>query len=111
MGMLHSAIVRSLPNVELCAIVEPQLPLRFFMPTLVPGARLYRDFERMLAREAPDAVYVTTPTGSHPHLCEAALGAGAALFVEKPLAATAEAARRTNELAAERNATTMVGYV
>jgi predicted dehydrogenase len=111
MGMLHSAIIRALPNAEVCAIVEPQLPLRFFAPRLVPGARLYRALDRMLVRESPDAVYVTTPTGSHPGLCEAVLASGSALFVEKPLAASAALARRTQELAEKQRATTMVGYV
>ncbi len=111
MGMLHSAILRHLPDVELCAVVEPQFALRYFAPRLIGGPRFYRDFQRMLDKEHPDAVYVTTPTGSHPALCEAALESGAALFVEKPLAATCEHAARTNDLATKLGVTTMVGYV
>ena len=53
------------------------------------GAATFDDLDRALDRR-PDAVLVCTPTHRHLAVARAALAAGAHLFVEKPIAATAE---------------------
>ena len=50
------------------------------------GAKVYTDYDDMLAREQPDAVVVATPPNSHRGLTMAALEAGAHVLCEKPLA-------------------------
>ena len=48
------------------------------------------DAARMLGELRPDAVHVLTPPASHPALVSAALGAGAHVLVEKPIADSPE---------------------
>ena len=48
----------------------------------------FTDFDRMLAEARPDVVHVLTPPQSHRALAVAALGAGAHVLVEKPIAPT-----------------------
>jgi predicted dehydrogenase len=110
MGMLHAALLNVLPEIELCAVAEPHPLVRRFARRLLPRARFYADVGRVLEREVPDAVFVTTPTGLHAPLCEAVLQAGSALFVEKPLAADSASCREIVRLAEERPVPTMVGY-
>ena len=110
MGMLHAALLNVLPEVELCAVAEPHPLVRRFARRLLPRARFYADVGRVLEREVPDAVFVTTPTGLHAPLCKAVLQAGSALFVEKPLAADSASCREIVRLAEERPVPTMVGY-
>jgi predicted dehydrogenase len=63
------------------------------------GATAYESMDEMLADEAVEAVWVASPTALHPAHARAAVAAGRAVLVEKPLAATAdEAARLADEL-------------
>lgn len=58
------------------------------------GGTPYRDHQEMLARTAPDAIYICTPTPTHAQLGLDCLASGAALFVEKPLDLDLSAAQR-----------------
>lgn len=110
MGMLHSSILRAMPGVELVAVVEPQPLFRYFGPRVV-RTPFRKSLQQCLDKDAPDVVYVTTPTSSHPALAEQSLEAGCGVFVEKPLGPTvascdallATARRRSGQAA-------MVGY-
>ena len=52
------------------------------------------DYRQLLAREEIDAVSVCTPNALHEEIALAALKAGKHLYIEKPLADTAQGARR-----------------
>jgi predicted dehydrogenase len=56
--------------------------------TRIWGAPAYRDAEALLREHAPDAVLVTSSDDAHADLTLAALGAGAHVVVEKPIART-----------------------
>src|SRR5690606_25270877 len=62
------------------------------------GARFratpYDDVATMLANEQPRMVSIVVPTGLHEAVAVAALGAGAHVLVEKPIAGDIAAARR-----------------
>lgn len=60
-------------------LMAEQVALRYGIPAH------YDCFERMLEREKPDVVHVTTPPHSHRALASAALEAGCHVYVEKPL--------------------------
>lgn len=60
---------------------------------------------------APDLVSINTYTDSHAALAIEALEAGAHVFLEKPLAATAEDARRVVEAARANGRKLVVGYI
>ena len=57
-----------------------------------------------------DVVDVVTGTDSHYAVCAAALEAGKDVFVEKPMTATGDEARRLHDLAGERARLLQVGY-
>ncbi|MEM7766606.1 MAG: Gfo/Idh/MocA family oxidoreductase, partial [Pseudomonadota bacterium] len=72
------------------------------------GARGYDAFPAML--EACDAVVVAVPATYHEALVGEALDAGCHVLVEKPLALTAEAARRLAGLAVTKGLVLQVGH-
>lgn len=110
MGILHSSILRAMPEVRLAAMVEPQPLIRTLAPSVLKDVPFYKDVGKMLDEEQPDAVFVTTPTGTHPDLCQQVLQASASVFVEKPLGDSAANCEALVRLAATSPATTMVGY-
>jgi predicted dehydrogenase len=59
----------------------------------------YRDHRSMLAQTPLDAVVVTVPNDAHAAVCRAALLAGVAVCVEKPLALTAAEGHALHRLA------------
>ncbi|HEX2763435.1 MAG TPA: Gfo/Idh/MocA family oxidoreductase [Allosphingosinicella sp.] len=69
---------------------------------LYPGVRVTTSAEEMIADPAIDAVIVATPVDAHFPLALAALQAGKHVFVEKPIASTADQARRLIDEAAKR---------
>jgi len=68
----------------------------------------HEDVGELLA--AVDAVIVTTPNRFHEEYAVAAMDAGVALLLEKPLAHTLESGERIAAAAADADAVTMVGF-
>lgn len=78
---------------------------------LVPGARLERSYEAVLAADDVDAVVLATPAKAHAEMAIAALRAKKHVLVEKPLALSAADAIRVEEAAAKEGRTLMVGHL
>ena len=55
--------------------------------------RCYETVDKLLADPEVDAVYIATPPASHPFITKLAAVAGKAIYVEKPMASTASAAK------------------
>ncbi|MZD09066.1 Gfo/Idh/MocA family oxidoreductase [Streptomyces sp. SID5785] len=72
--------------------------------------RLYEDHRVLLEREELDAVLVITPDHTHEELAVDLLGAGVAVFLEKPLAITVEGCDRVLEAARAGGARLYVGH-
>lgn len=72
-----------------------------FAPTC-GAAEPYDDLDRLLADPAVDAVYIATPNSAHAGQALAAIGRGKPVLVEKPLAISAEDARRIETAALRR---------
>jgi predicted dehydrogenase len=75
-----------------------------------PGARVTTRIERVLADPAVDAVIIATPVDTHYSLAAQALKAGKHVFVEKPLAHSAEAADELADTARQRERILMCGH-
>jgi predicted dehydrogenase len=73
------------------------------------GVRVASDLDAALA-ESPDAVFVTNPTALHLEVAVRAARAGCALFVEKPLAASADGIEELQRIVEERRLVACVGY-
>ena len=77
---------------------------------LYPGVTTTSDFHDLLTNPAIDAIAIATPTRTHYDLALAALKAGKHVFVEKPLAPTAEQVRSLIDEANRRNLILMVDH-
>jgi predicted dehydrogenase len=75
-----------------------------------PAVRITTDHRDLFADPAIDAVCIVTPISTHRPLAEAALAAGKHVFVEKPLAGTAEDAEAIVRAAERAGRTLMVGH-
>jgi UDP-2-acetamido-3-amino-2,3-dideoxy-glucuronate N-acetyltransferase len=75
------------------------------------GVRTCLSLSEILAAPDIDAVAVATPAESHGAIAREVLAAGKDVFVEKPLALTAEEGRALVSLARERERVLMVGHL
>lgn len=97
------ALVKS-RTVEVTAVADHSSEALQRAAETVPLARIHPDFESLLSEEL-DGLVIATPSALHASQAKAALGAGLAVFCQKPLARTAEetlsvvtAARDANRL-------------
>ncbi len=74
------------------------------------GARAYTDWEKMLAGEELDAVWVATPPLLHRAPAVAAMERGLPVFLEKPIARTLDDARAIAETAERTGVVCAIGY-
>jgi len=82
--MRHARHLTKLRDVRIVAVTDPNMTAaRSFAE--VTGAAVVSDLEALL-NTSPDAVYVCVPPHAHGPIEEQVLGAGSALFVEKPVA-------------------------
>ena len=75
-----------------------------------PAIKTTDDFKELLRDPAVDAIAIATPVSSHFRLAMQALMAGKHVFVEKPMAATAEEASRMVDEAARRRVVLAVDH-
>ncbi len=74
------------------------------------GGKAYSDWQTMLQRERPDAVYLCLPPFAHGEPEQALIEASVPFFAEKPLSTTADLPERIAAEVEERNLLTSVGY-
>ncbi|WP_274649690.1 Gfo/Idh/MocA family protein [Paenibacillus humicola] len=75
-----------------------------------PDARVYSDYHELLRDGSIDVVHVCTPNDAHADISIAALEAGKHVLCEKPMAKTAEDARRMLEAARRTGKKLSIGY-
>ncbi len=85
-------------------LMAEQLATRYGVPAF------YESFERLLERERPDVVHITTPPQSHLPLARLAVGAGAHVYVEKPLTPTLADSRALVALVEQAGKKLGIGY-
>jgi predicted dehydrogenase len=107
MGRSHALAYHANPGFEIIGLsnrsavdLPPELASYPRLPGLEEGLAL-----------APDLVSINTYTDSHAELAVKAMEAGAHVFVEKPLAANAEDARRVVETATRTGRKLVIGYI
>jgi len=113
MGLLHAAIVNSLPDANVTSVCEKDLFLSTAAKAVLPkNITVYRDVKKMLSEQRPDAVFVTTPIDTHVSIVEDLLKTetNLSVFVEKPLAVSHEQARIACEAAKGSRGVHMVGF-
>jgi predicted dehydrogenase len=109
----HIPALRSVADVQIVAIQsrtsdKAECVAGAIWPDDQERPKVYSDFDEMLARERPDAVGIFTPNYLHCDFAVKALGAGAHVLVEKPMAPTAAAARKMVDAAVNARCVLMV---
>lgn len=107
MGSHHLRVLRSLPDVQVVAVVEPDAERR----SAVAGIAGFADLDSALAETDPDFACVAVPATDLARLAGKIVDAGLAVFVEKPLAASEDEARSLIAAARERRVPLGVGHV
>lgn len=106
MGIEHMRNLRLLEDTRVTAVADPHAPSRAWANLAAQetgdAIELYADPREMLAREALDAVIVSTPNDTHASVLEPVFETDLHVLVEKPLCTTLEDALRTAD-AAERH--------
>jgi myo-inositol 2-dehydrogenase / D-chiro-inositol 1-dehydrogenase len=103
----HARHLEQLGNVRIVAVTDPNAAAAQSFAEM-SGAAAVSDLDALL-NASPDAVYVCVPPHAHGPIEEQVLDAGAALFVEKPLALDLPTAERVADAARKAGVVTAVG--
>jgi nucleoside-diphosphate-sugar epimerase/predicted dehydrogenase len=95
---VHLRHLRPVPNVEIVGFCDREIAQARALRAQAGTGAVFADVAD-LVREPLDAVHVLTPPATHAEVAIAALERGLHVLVEKPMATTAEAARRMQEAA------------
>lgn len=95
----HAPLIQAEPGLRLAAVVSCDATK---VHADLPGMRVEADIAAVLADPAIDLIVIATPNDSHAPLAHAAIDAGKALVVDKPLALTLAEARQIVAHADER---------
>lgn len=110
LGVAHTAVLSMVPNTELVGVTDLAPALGKSLRGMGYLAPFYPSVTELLAQAKPDAVWICTPPHAHEPVARQVVEAGAAAFVEKPLAHSVESAEALAALAARPNAKVACGY-
>ena len=108
MGRSHATAYHNHPGFEIVGLVNRSVPT---LPEELAGYPVRHDFAAALAEFKPDLVSIATHTNTHADMAVAAFESGADVFVEKPLAGTAEDAERVVASAKAHGRKLVIGYI
>ena len=108
MGRSHAMAYHGHLGFEIVGLVNRSTPT---LPEELASYPVRHDFAAALAEFKPDVVSIATHTNTHADYAVAAMEAGAHVFVEKPLAATAEHAARVVACANATGRKLIIGYI
>jgi predicted dehydrogenase len=109
-GANHARVLSQMPGVRLAAVCDSD-PARLEATARASDTKTYPDALAMLAAERLDAVVVAVPAGLHEQVALAAIEAGCAVLVEKPLAPSLAPGRRLVQAASEAGVPLMAGHI
>lgn len=109
-GAIHARVLSEMEGVRLAAVCDRD---ERRLAAVSRGRRLesYTSFEAMLSKETLDAVVVAVPARLHEEVALAAIEAGKAVLVEKPLAPTRTEGLRLARAAAAAGVPLMTGHI
>ncbi|PTM59943.1 Gfo/Idh/MocA family protein [Desmospora activa] len=111
-GGISAAHIEALaqePRAQLCAIADLDEAVARSRVNDYGNPAVYRDYQKMLEQEQLDGVIICLPNHLHEQVAIAVLDAGCHVLCEKPLATSADAARRMAEHARRTGKVLMVG--
>ena len=110
-GEIHAETIAGLPDLELAALCTRTPERLAAMGEKFGIKKLYRDYHDLLADPEIDAVSVCTMWDQHRKPAIAALDAGKHVFLEKPIASTAEDGRAITAASKWANGILFIGHV
>ena len=111
-GRAHIVAIKALPQqFQIVALADPTPGSLDLAATLVPGAKTYSDYQKMLAEQKDlDAVIVITPSFLHADITVAALNHSLHVLCEKPIATRIEDANRMIDAAKKSGKLLYIGF-
>lgn len=105
----HVAAIARHPQLEVTTLVDPIASANDAIEALIDHpVTKYASLDEALAAGGFDIAVITSPSGTHNELAEAAIAAGIHVVVEKPIDASLAAGRRLAKLALDSTATVSV---
>jgi scyllo-inositol 2-dehydrogenase (NADP+) len=92
--IFHGGLLRQTPGAEVVSVVTRDAQRRDEVAADFPGAAVRDDLTAMLADDGPELVVLATPTRFHADAALECFALGVPVVVDKPMALTAEQARR-----------------
>jgi predicted dehydrogenase len=111
MGLSHARAYKAIEGFDLVGLCTRNAAGRHDLDQEFPGLPRYEGLTDALRSLKPDAVAIATYTEHHAAMALEALGAGAHVFCEKPLADTLEAAEKIVAAARKAKKALLVGYI
>jgi len=112
MGQVHARILaRQVERARLVAVADVDRERAHSVAERLDVAHWYDDPADLLARSDIQAVYIATPSHTHPDLVRAAAQAGRDIFCEKPFALTLADADRAIAAAARAGVRLQIGFM
>jgi predicted dehydrogenase len=110
MGRRYVEFLDKLDGVEVTAVCDIQKDIAAECAEMT-GAQTFAEAEELATSRDVDAVFVCTPEHVHVDVSLAAINAGKAIMIEKPIAHTLEAARSIVAAARAKRSIAMVGHL
>lgn len=110
MGQRYVEFLQGLVGVEVVAICDIRKEIAMELAQMT-GAQVLSEAADLATSRDVDVVFVCTPEDSHVEVSLAAIGAGKAVMIEKPIAHSLEGARLIVEAAKTNNSIVMVGHL
>lgn len=106
--IFHAPLIASTSGLVLASVVTNDPERRAVLARDYPGVAVLQDPQQLWDRSSQgkpsvDVVVIASPTGTHEELAADAIRAGVPVVVDKPLAPSTDAARRTIESAAQHH--------
>ena len=111
MGTSHARAYHSMDTFEIVGLVSRTSASRNQLSEELGGLPTYASFEHALTTTAPDVVSINTYPDTHAKYVQMSLEANCHVFVEKPLAETAEEAQSLIDLAKKTDRKVVIGYI
>lgn len=109
MGLLHSAILNSLPFTKLEAVADTEKLVTDFLKH-TSDFQVFNDYRKMMTESQLDAVYITTPVDSHVSIATFCVENKIPFFVEKPIGRNSDECFSLCKILKENKVNTMVGF-
>lgn len=111
MGASHARAYHSMEEFEIVGLVSRTPASRNRLSEELGGLPTFDSFKSALSSTAPDIVSINTYPDTHAEYVQISLEANCHVFVEKPLAETAEEAQKLIDLAHKLDRKIVIGYI